>query len=100
MKNGQLNFAGFGKSAGNIGRKVAAYKALLFFVVVMALYAFIVWRINVFSNTPPSQSEETAQTTAQPHIDPATVAKIQSLKDNSVSVQTLFDGARNNPFNE
>jgi hypothetical protein len=79
---------------------VSSYKALIFFLVVAAFYSFIVWRINVFSNAPASASEETAQTAAQPHIDPATVAKIQSLQDNSVNVQSLFDAARQNPFQE
>ena len=78
----------------------SAYKAFIFFLVVAAFYGFIVWRINVFSNTPASTSEENAQSAAQPHIDPATVAKIQSLQDNSVNVQSLFDAARQNPFQE
>jgi hypothetical protein len=81
-------------------RAVSAYKAFIFFLVVAAFYGFIVWRINTFSNTPASASEASAQAAAQPHIDPATVAKIQSLQDNSVNVQSLFDAARQNPFQE
>jgi hypothetical protein len=82
------------------GRTIGSYKAFIFFLIVAALYSFIVWRINVFSNTPASTSEASAQAAAQPHIDPATVAKIQSLQDNSVNVQSLFDAARQNPFQE
>jgi hypothetical protein len=81
-------------------RKISAYKVFLFFLAVASLYGYILWRINAFSNTPASQSEETAQSTPQPHIDAATIEKIQSLQDNSVSVQTLFDNARQNPFQE
>ncbi len=86
--------------ASGFSKKASAYRVLIFFLLVALLYGFIVWRINAFSNTPASTSEETAQTTSQPHIDPATVAKIQSLQDNSVSVQSLFDAARQNPFQE
>ncbi|HSX05753.1 MAG TPA: hypothetical protein VLF69_04760 [Candidatus Saccharimonadales bacterium] len=100
MKNGGINLASLGTAFSGVGRKIGAYRAFLFFLAVMVLYSFIVWRINVFSNTPASQSEKAAQTTAQPHIDPATVAKMQNLQDNSVSVQTLFDQARQNPFHE
>jgi len=102
MKNGDvhLDLASIGKTFGGFGRKINAYKAFMFFLAIMTLYGFIVWRINVFSNTPASQSEKAAQTTPQPHIDAATVAKMQSLQDNSVSVQTLFDQARQNPFHE
>lgn len=81
-------------------RTAVGYKAFIFFLVVAAFYGFIVWRINVFSNAPASASEENAQTTAQPRIDPETVAKIQNLQDNSVNVQSLFDAARQNPFQE
>jgi phosphatidylserine decarboxylase len=78
--------------------KVSAYKVFIFFLVVAALYGFIVFRVNTASNITASQAD--AQTAAQPHIDQATVDKIQSLQDNSVSVQALFDQARQNPFQE
>jgi hypothetical protein len=77
-----------------------SYRVFIFFLAVATLYGYIVWRINTFSNAPASTSEETAQTATQPHIDAATVQKIESLKDNSVNVQSLFDAARDNPFNE
>jgi len=100
MKNGNIDLGNIGPQLTAYGRKIGAYKAFIFFLAVASLYGFILWRINAFSNAPASVSEEQAQTTAQPRIDPATITKIQSLQDNSVSVQTLFDSARNNPFQE
>lgn len=102
MKNAdiKLNLGDLSAQLSGFSRKVRAYRVFLFFLAVAALYGFIVWRINVFSGAPPSISEQTAQTTAQPHIDQATVDKIQSLQDNSVNVQALFDSARQNPFQE
>lgn len=102
MKNKdiQINFSELPAQLGGVFRRLSGYRALIFFLAVAALYSYIVWRINTFSNTPPSTSEQTAQTAAQPHIDPGTVQKIQSLQDNSVSVQALFDQARQNPFQE
>ncbi len=99
-KDLKLNIGDIPEQLGTVLKKVSAYKAFAFFLVVAALYGYIVWRINVYSNAPPSTSEETAQTTTQPHIDPATIEKIQSLQDNSVSVKSLFDTARQNPFQE
>jgi hypothetical protein len=58
------------------------------------------WRINVYSNAPADATQEAAQTAKQPHIDAATVEKITSLQDHSVSVQAIFEQARQNPFNE
>jgi hypothetical protein len=102
MKNKDLNLNlnNLPAQLSALTRKISAYKVFLFFLAAASLYGYILWRINVFSNAPASQSEETAQTTAQPHIDQATVEKIQSLQDNSVNVQTLFDQARQNPFQE
>jgi len=87
---------GFGKAL----KKVGAYKAFIFFLVVAGLYGFIVWRINTYSSVAPSQSEESAQIAARPHIDPDTVKKLEDLQNNSVSVQALFNQARQNPFQE
>ena len=102
MKNTdiKLNLNDIPAQFGSLGRKVGAYKVFVFFLAVALLYGFIVWRINVFSNAPASTSELSAQATAQPHIDQATIDKIQSLQDNSVSVRSLFDAARQNPFQE
>jgi hypothetical protein len=99
-KDISLNLSNIPAQLGGAMRKISAYKVFLFFLAVASLYGYILWRINTLSNTPPSTSEETAQSSTQPHIDPATVEKIQSLQDNSVSVKTLFDTARQNPFQE
>lgn len=81
-------------------KTIGAYKGFIFFLVVASFYGFIVWRINTFSNAPASTSEISTQTTKQPRIDTDTIAKIKSLQDNSVSVQSLFVSARDNPFQE
>jgi len=81
-------------------RKVSAYKVFIFFLVVATFYGFILWRINVFSNAPASQEETTAKATPQPRIDADTAEKLESLQDNSVSVESLFSQARENPFHE
>lgn len=90
------------KSANRAGIVVAKYRALIFFVVIASLYGFILWRINVLSNAPPSQADVSSaeKGTASPHVSDTVVQKLQSLQDNSVSVQSLFEQARNNPFNE
>jgi hypothetical protein len=102
MKNAELHFStdSIKTWVGSIGKKFGIYKVFLFFLVIASLYGYILWRINAYSNAPPSESEVSAKTVAQPHIDQATVKKIQSLQDNSVSVQSLFDSARQNPFQE
>lgn len=84
------------------GSFFGTYKVFLFFLVVSALYGFIVWRINVLAVATPTQTDvQTAQQqNVTPSIKQSVVDKIMNLKDNSVRVQTLFEEARNNPFSE
>lgn len=76
------------------------YAAILFFLLVSAVYGFVLLRINTLVNAQPSQSDIDAQTTSTPvpRVDPKVAEQLQSLEDNSVNVQTLFNDARNNPF--
>lgn len=102
MKNSELklNRNTIGANLGKFMMVFRSYRAFAFFLIVASIYGFIVWRINTYSNAPASQSEENAKITAQPHIDKVTVQKMQELQNNSVSVQSLFNQARENPFQE
>ena len=102
MKNKdlKLNLNDIPAQLSGVLKKLRTYRLFIFIIFIASIYSYIVWRINVYSNAPASTSEETAQTTSQPRIDQATVDKIQSLQDNSVNVQSLFDQARDNPFQE
>ena len=80
---------------------VGRYAVILFCVLVALVYGFLVMRINSLNSVQPDSSTVTAQAnTATPHIDPKLVQQLQSLQDNSVSVKSLFDQARSNPFDE
>ena len=103
MKNSKsISLDDLQQVAKKIGSFLGAYRVFLFFLVVSALYGFIVWRINVLAVATPTQADvQTAQQqTATPTIKQSVVDKIMNLKDNSVRVQTLFEEARNNPFSE
>ena len=79
---------------------VSRYAIILFFVLLVAIYGFVLLKINSLSNAQPSNTAVTSQvkTVAIPQIDPTVVKQIQNLQDNSVSVQALFNQARTNPF--
>lgn len=87
------------KAAGDV-EKLRRFSLLLFIGFVALLYGFILFRINSLSNTDPSSESVTSQVQAAqvPHIDEATVKQLESLQNNSVNVQTLFNEARSNPF--
>ena len=88
------------EAAANFGRRLRSYSLPLVLVFVAALYGFVLLRVQTLNNTQPSSDAVTSQVKAArvPHIDQDTIQQLQSLQDNSVSVQTLFDQARNNPF--
>lgn len=79
---------------------LSRYTAILFFLLVAAVYGFVIMQINTLANVQPSQSDIDAQskTAPVPRVDPKIAEQLESLEDNSVNVQTLFDQARNNPF--
>lgn len=76
------------------------YASILFFLLIAGVYGFVILRINTLSNIQPSQSDIDAQTTSTPipRVDPKVAEQLESLEDNSVNVQALFNQARNNPF--
>lgn len=101
-KNADISLSSVRQSGVKLVSFINAYRVFIFFLVVSALYGFIIWRINVLAVATPTEAEvQTAQQeNASPTIDQSVVNKIMSLKDNSVRVQTLFEEARNNPFSE
>ena len=103
MKNKDLDLKSLKPALANFGKGLQRYAGIIFFVAVAGVYGFVVFRINALNSIEPSDSDiqaQTSKTTAVPKIDPAVVEKLESLKDNSVNVKTLFDDARNNPFQE
>lgn len=83
-----------------LGKRLRPYRLLAFLLFVALLYGFVLLRINSLSNLQPSEDAVSSQVKAAklPHIDQSVVNQLQSLQNNSVSVQALFDQARSNPF--
>jgi hypothetical protein len=102
MKNSKLNInlKSLPVLLGAIVKFVSRYAIILFFLLLVAIYGFVLLKINSLSSAQPSTSavSSQAQTVAIPQINPTVVKQIQNLQDNSVSVQTLFNQARTNPF--
>jgi hypothetical protein len=78
------------------------YAAVVLLVFLSCIYGFLAWRILVLSQAQPDASAVSSElkTVGVPKVDEDVVSKMQKLEDNSVSVQTLFDQARSNPFGE
>lgn len=86
----------------NTVRALGRYRVLIFIVLICAVYGYVLFSINTLSNQQPSTENVSTElsTIRTPKIDKSVVKQLQDLRDNSVSVQSLFEQARNNPFNE
>lgn len=78
------------------------YAIFIYILLLLGSFGFLVFRINQYSRVEPTDDavQEKLQTAKRPKVDQAVLDKIQQLKDQNVQVQSLFDQARNNPFNE
>ena len=83
-------------------KRTKKYAPLLFCLFLAAIYGFVVYRVQVLNASEPAASDVSTQsrTASVPHIDPKVLSQLQKLQDNSVSVQTLFNESRSNPFQE
>jgi hypothetical protein len=100
-KDINVNFKDLPKELSQLGHKIAPYVPLIFFVLVATVYGAILLRITVLSSAKPDATVVSTQVSElTPHIDTSSVQKLQSLEDNSVNVQSLFNDARGNPFGE
>ncbi|HVS58663.1 MAG TPA: hypothetical protein VHD60_02910 [Candidatus Saccharimonadales bacterium] len=100
--NLNIDFKTLPQQLAKVIAQASHYAVFIFFLLLAAVYGFVLWRINVFSNAQPSPDTSTTQVqvTPVPHIDQNVVSQLEKLKDNSVSVKALFDKARTNPFQE
>lgn len=80
--------------------RLQRYSFVAFLCIVSLIYGFVMFRINSLRNIEPSESIVMEQVKAAqiPKVEESVVRQLESLQDNSVSVQTLFDEARSNPF--
>lgn len=101
-KNLKLDPNSIMRRASIIFAHLRKYTVVFYLLLLAIVYGFVLYKVSRLVGAQPSDSDVSAQvqSAATPHVDAATVQQIQALQDNSVSVQSLFDQARNNPFNE
>jgi hypothetical protein len=83
-------------------RKVRPYVGVLLFLLFAIIYGYMVLSINKLSNPviDPVEVTTEAKASPSPRLDAHAAEQLQTLKDNSVNVQTLFEQSRTNPFQE
>lgn len=84
------------KFSKRFGRHAAFGVVLL----VLLVYLLIIFKISGLAKAEPDPSQEVDVATSIPKIDKNAVNQIQSLEQNNTDIHSLFESARNNPFQE
>lgn len=102
MKNADLSLKSLKPALAGLVRSTRKFAAVLIFLLFTAIYGYTIVQINSLSNPAVDQSTVTSESKAlpTPRMDEAAAAKLQSLEDNSVNVQSLFDKSRTDPFSD
>ncbi len=81
---------------------IRRYSLIIFLVVITGLYGYIILGINQAYQTQPNAANtaEEIGTIKRLKIDQDSINKIKQLQDQNISVQSLFEEARQNPFAE
>lgn len=100
MKKQNLSLKSLVSKIADYLYRLKPYSLLIFLLFVALIYGSVIMTIQNLSSATPSDIAVSGQVQAAqiPHIDESVVNQLQSLQDNSVSVQTLFNDARSNPF--
>ncbi len=90
------------KSLQKYGVIVQKYKLIIFITVSFGIYGYLVMQISEAAQKEPTESQidEKSAGTKKLKIDQNSVSKIEQLEDQNVIVQSLFETARDNPFQE
>ncbi len=79
---------------------VSKHIVVISILFIVGLFGFMVVRIYLLSTAEPSQSQvdDKLNSYKTVRLDPQIVALFRSLEDQNISIESLFDNGRTNPF--
>jgi hypothetical protein len=69
-------------------------------ILVLLVYVVVVMKISSLSKAEPNPSQTVDAKSLVPHVNQQAIDRIQALENNSPQIHSLFEQARNNPFQE
>jgi hypothetical protein len=76
------------------------HAAFLGIIVVLLLYVVMVWKISGLATAEPTSDDTAIAQSKIPKVDKKAVSQILTLEQNNTQIHSLFNQARNNPFQE
>lgn len=97
-----INISAISTKLKSTGKRLTKYAGFIAVLLVLGAYGFIVYRIGTLTSHEPEDDvvAERLKNLKKPSIDQATIDKIEQLEDSNVQVKSLFDQARDNPFQD
>lgn len=85
-----------------LGRWLKKYIVFIAILTALGIYLFVVWQIRSLANSEPTtdQVNNKVNELKTPRLDQDAVNRILQLEDQNVQIETLFNEARQNPFQE
>lgn len=99
-KNKDLKLPNFKELVSKLYKKFGKHMVFAAVLLVLLVYIFVVFRISQLSNAEPTAEQTSDTASLIPKVNQNAINQIQSLENNSPQVHTLFEQARNNPFQE
>jgi hypothetical protein len=80
--------------------QMGRYAVIIFVICVGLVFGFLTLKIASYSNDEPSdtQIEERLSTLQTVRLDSEAAQKIEELQDRNISLESLFNNGRDNPF--
>jgi hypothetical protein len=81
---------------------IRRYSVTICVVMFGLLYAFLLVQIGKLDKQEPSEAAVTAQLESikRPKVDKQVADKMKNLEEQNIEIKSLFEQARNNPFEE
>lgn len=99
-KNKDLKLPNFKVLLPKLYKKFGKHIAFTALLVVLLVYIFVVFRISRLANAEPTPDQTSNTAALIPKVNQNAINQIESLESNNTQIHTLFEQARNNPFQE
>jgi len=79
---------------------IVRYAVVIFVVSVVGIFIYMTLSIARYANLEPtsSQAEDRKASLTAVRLDEKSITKIKELQDQNISIESLFDNGRANPF--
>src|SRR3982751_2407129 len=88
------------KQVAKFTKAESKHAAFIGIMIVLIFYLIMVWKISGLATAEPSSDDTAVAQSKIPKIDKKAVSQILNLEQNNTQVHSLFNQARNNPFQE